>query len=83
MAQNYPNPFSESTNISFNLAKGCKVRIDIYNIQGQNICTLLDDVMDAGEYEITFNAGNLPGGLYFYKVNAGDFHAVKKMMLLK
>lgn len=83
MEQNYPNPFSSSTNIRFTLPKGGKVRIDIYNIQGQNVCTLLDDIMSSGEHEVIFNAGHLPGGLYFYKVTAGEFHTVKKMILLR
>jgi len=81
--QNYPNPFYSSTNIRFTLAKPGNVRIDINNIQGQNVCTILDENLDAGEHEVNFDGSSLTSGLYFYKVNTGEFQSVKKMMLLK
>jgi hypothetical protein len=83
LKQNYPNPFNPSTDIKFNLPKSTNVRIDIYSITGQKIQTLINKPMAAGHHEVTFNAQNLSSGIYVYKIEAGTFQDVKKMILLR
>jgi predicted GH43/DUF377 family glycosyl hydrolase len=83
LSQNYPNPFNPSTTIEFTLPKPESVKIEIYNIIGQKIETLLNKPMPAGDHRVTFNAGNFPSGIYFYRIEAGEFQDVKKMVLLK
>jgi hypothetical protein len=81
--QNYPNPFNPSTQISFNLPKPEFVTLEIYNTLGQKIETLLNKAMKAGQHEVEFNAQNLSSGIYFYRIEAGEFQDVKKMVLLR
>ena len=83
LGQNYPNPFNPATTIEFNLLKASDVRIEVYNIAGQKIQTLLNKNMTAGNHQAEFNAENLSSGVYFYKIEAGEFQDVKKMILLK
>jgi hypothetical protein len=81
--QNYPNPFNPETTASFDIMKAGDVRLIIYNITGQTVATLVNGAMTAGHHSIRFNAENLPSGLYFYRLEAGEFSAVKKMVLMK
>jgi hypothetical protein len=86
--QNYPNPFNASTVIEFTNKRDGHVTLQVYNILGQNVATLLDDFKPVGKYAITWDGtdsrGNVvPSGMYFYRVTTGDFTAVKKMTLLK
>jgi hypothetical protein len=81
--QNYPNPFNPVTNIRFDLPKPGKVRLDVYNIIGEQVTTLLDKDMEAGYHNIPFNASNLPSGVYIYKLQTEVKTDVKKMMFLK
>jgi para-nitrobenzyl esterase len=81
--QNYPNPFNPSTTINYTLPSDSKVIIKIYNILGQKLMTLLNNTEAAGTHQITFNAGNLPSGIYLYRIQAEDFTQTKKMILLK
>jgi hypothetical protein len=83
LSQNYPNPFNPSTNIEFDLPQVSNVRIEVYNTTGQQIHTLLNTKMSAGSHKVEFNAQNLSSGVYFYKINAGEFQDVKKMILLR
>ena len=83
LEQNYPNPFNPSTKISFSIPKESKVRIDVYNILGQGVRTLLNENKTTGNYTISFNAGNLPSGIYLYSIIADNFVQTKKMILLK
>jgi len=83
LEQNYPNPFNPSTYIKFGLPKSGKVNIEIFNILGQKVTTLIDDFKPAGYYVIRFNANYLASGIYFYKIQAGDFVKIKKMILMK
>lgn len=80
---NYPNPFNPLTRIKFALPEPEHVELIIYNIIGQKIVTLIKKTMNAGEHEIDFNADNLSSGIYYYKLHAGEFQDVKKMVLLK
>jgi len=83
LAQNYPNPFNPTTSIKYSLAAKSQVELKIYNILGKEIMRLVNNVQDAGNYEVQFNAQNLSSGVYFYELKAGSFSAKKKMMLIK
>lgn len=80
--QNHPNPFNPSTNIKFALPKPETVKIELYNTLGQKVETILNKEMIAGNHEVEFNPQNLSSGLYFYRIEASEFHDVKKMVLL-
>jgi hypothetical protein len=86
--QNYPNPFNPVTNISFALSKPCVVSLEIINITGQKVASLVDGTMEAGNHTILWdsrdsNGQPLASGIYFYRLKTGDFIDTKKMMLLK
>lgn len=81
--QNYPNPFNPSTTIEFALPKDAHVSLDIYNVIGQRVATLVDEVRQAGYHSVKFDAGKLASGLYIYRIAAGEVTMVKKMMLTK
>jgi hypothetical protein len=83
LAQNYPNPFNPSTKIAFSVPTQGNVTLKIYNMLGQEVATLLDEVRNAGVHEVAFDGINLSSGVYFYTLTAGDFVSTKKMMLLK
>jgi hypothetical protein len=86
---NYPNPFNPETTISFDVTQTSSfVTLDIYNIKGQKARTLVNEVLPAGEYSVVWNGRDSNGkrvgsGIYFYKLKAGDYQKVKKMILLK
>lgn len=83
LKQNYPNPFNPSTKIKFTLPKSEKVKIEVFNLLGQKIETLLNNKMPAGSHEIEFTAKNLPSGVYLYRIETDGFKEVRKMILLK
>jgi hypothetical protein len=83
IGQNYPNPFNPSTTIKFGLPRGEFVEIVVYDILGRKVATLVKEPKQAGMYEIKFDAINLASGVYFYKITAGSFTDVKKMLLVK
>jgi len=81
--QNYPNPFNPSTIITYSLANEEKVSLKVYDIMGGEVIELVNVKQAAGKYNIEFDASNLSSGLYIYSINAGDFSASKKMILIK
>jgi len=81
--QNYPNPFNPSTTISYQLPKAAYVTLKVYDVLGKEVEELVNKNKSAGIYNVTFNADDLPSGLYFYKIEAGKYSAVRKMMLMK
>jgi len=83
LEQNFPNPFNPSTNISYSVASTSKVTLRIFDILGREVQTLVNMTQVPGQYAVTFNAGNLASGVYFYQLNAGSFTQTKKLMLLK
>jgi hypothetical protein len=83
LSQNYPNPFNPTTKISYSIRKPGLVKIELYNTLGQKVRTLVDEVKPAGAYTVEVQANNLPSGIYFYRINAGDFRQVRKMLLMK
>ena len=80
---NYPNPFNSSTVIRFRLGDPAPVQLDIFNLLGQKIETLINSGMGSGEHEVAWNAGKVPSGVYFYKLSVGNKTSVKKMTILK
>jgi hypothetical protein len=83
LAQNYPNPFNPATTISFTLPTMERVKIEVFNTLGQTSARLLNEVLPAGRHSVQFIAGQLPSGVYFYRMQAGTFLDVKRMLLLK
>jgi photosystem II stability/assembly factor-like uncharacterized protein len=83
LSQNYPNPFNPSTKINFNLPKSGNVTLKVYDILGSEVATLVDESLNAGTYNIDWNASSLSSGVYFYRLQTGDFTDTKKMMLVK
>ncbi|NPV12605.1 MAG: T9SS type A sorting domain-containing protein [Ignavibacteria bacterium] len=83
--QNYPNPFNPTTKIRYSVKETKPVMIKLYDIVGREVTTLVNEVKDAGEYEVELNAGKfgLSSGVYFYQMKAGDFTSIKKMVVLK
>ena len=79
----YPKPFNPVTIIRFSTAERQFISLRVYDVLGSEIATLISDVKNAGNYEISFDAVNIPSGVYFYKLQAGNFVETKKMMLLK
>ncbi len=83
LAQNYPNPFNPETNISYTLADVAKVSLKVYTVTGEEVATLVNETQSAGSFNVSFNAASLPSGVYFYRLDAGNFSATHKMLLLK
>ena len=83
MLQNYPNPFNPSTTIKFSLPKATQLKINLYNMLGELVETIADGAYEAGYYTVSFNASNLPSGVYIYRIESNDYVKTMKMMLLK
>lgn len=93
LEQNYPNPFNPSTVIAYQVHASVKLTLKVYDLLGREVATLVDDYRNPGKYEVEFsakggsvsggNAHSLPSGIYFYKLEAGNFVDIKKMILLK
>jgi hypothetical protein len=81
--QNYPNPFNPFTKIRYEIPTESRVLIKVFDILGREAAALIDDFQKPGRYEVEWNAGNFASGVYFYSIKAGDFSAVKKLLLLK
>jgi photosystem II stability/assembly factor-like uncharacterized protein len=83
LQQNYPNPFNPVTIINYELPKAAFVHVSVYNIIGQEIRTVVNQYQQPGQKSVRFDGSSLPSGIYFYKITAGSFTSVKKMMLIK
>lgn len=83
LEQNYPNPFNPETRIKYNLPKSERAIVKIYNLNGKELETLVDAVQTAGEHEVTWRPQDLPSGIYFYRLQAGDFSKTKKLIFQK
>jgi predicted outer membrane repeat protein len=83
LAQNYPNPFNASTMISYELPYQARVTLDIYDILGRKITALEDGLQAAGYHQLLWQPGDIASGMYFYKLQAGNFNVTKKMLLIK
>jgi hypothetical protein len=80
---NYPNPFNPVTNINFDIPKNSIVSLDVYDISGKLVETIFKQQLNAGKYQVSYNAGNLSSGVYFYKLKSEYFTDTKKMVLVK
>ncbi|MCH8305227.1 MAG: choice-of-anchor D domain-containing protein, partial [Candidatus Marinimicrobia bacterium] len=83
LSQNFPNPFNPTTTFIYSLPEAVHVNIQIFNILGERVATLVNEQMNAGSHMIRWNAGNIATGVYFYRIRAGNYHAVKKMVFIK
>ena len=83
LSNNYPNPFNPTTKISYTIPERSNVSLKVYDLLGSEVEELVKGEVEAGEYKVTFNAFNLPGGVYFYRLQADKFVEIKKMILLK
>jgi hypothetical protein len=83
LSQNYPNPFNPSTNISFSIPSRSFVTLKIYDMLGREVTTIVSEEMSAGSYSRQWNATDIPSGVYFYRLQAGNFNQTKKLILLK
>lgn len=83
ISQNYPNPFNPSTTIRFVLPHSSFTILTIYDALGRDVTKLVNEKLSSGTYEVQWNGSNFPSGVYFYKLTAGDFAAVRKLVLLK
>jgi Secretion system C-terminal sorting domain len=83
LAQNYPNPFNPTTRISYSVPSRAQVTLRVYNILGQRVRTLVDEVLEAGDHVVTWDASEFASGMYFYKLSAGATRLSRKMVLLK
>lgn len=83
LKQNYPNPFNPITKIEYELPKDIFIKIKIYDILGREVKTLVNEFKNAGSYIISFNGSEFASGIYFYRIQAGSFVSVKRMVLIK
>ncbi|MBN2412472.1 T9SS type A sorting domain-containing protein [candidate division KSB1 bacterium] len=83
LMNNYPNPFNPQTTIKFTLKESRKVNLSVFNMKGQLVTTLIDKELDAGLFKAVWDAGDQPAGTYIYRITAGDFTDMKKMVLIK
>ncbi len=83
LSQNYPNPFNPATKINFDLPKDSKLSLKLYDMLGREVSTLVNEFRTAGYYTVDFNASSLSSGIYFYRLLAGEFSSVKKMVVVK
>ena len=83
LEQNYPNPFNPTTVISYSIPTASHVSVKVYDVLGNLISTLVNKKQVASSYQVNFDANNLSNGVYFYKIQAGNYTAIKKMLLIK
>ena len=83
LKQNYPNPFNPTTRIGFQIVAPGFVTLKVYDILGREVRTLVNEELKAGSYEKTFDASGLASGVYYYRIQAGDFAETKKLLLLR
>ena len=83
LSQNYPNPFNPSTNIKYQIATSNPVSLKIYDVLGNEVATLVNEIQSTGNYEVIFNASSLSSGTYFYRLQTGSLVESRKMILLK
>lgn len=83
LAQNYPNPFNPTTTIKYAVPEDAVVKIAVYDLSGKEVAVLVNEFKKAGFYTVLFNASNLPSGVYFYRMQAGNFSQTKQMILIK
>ena len=83
LSQNYPNPFNPHTVISYQLPVISEVNLSIYNLLGQKVTTLVNETQQVGSYQVEWDANEMASGIYYYRIEAGKFQDVKKMVLIR
>ena len=83
LGTNYPNPFNPSTRIKFDVPSSKFVTLKVFDVLGREVATLVNEVKQPGSYMVTFSAEGLASGVYFYRMQAGNFAATRKLMLLR
>jgi hypothetical protein len=83
LGQNYPNPFNPTTTINYSITSKGNVSLKVYDMLGKEVAVIVNEVKEAGNYSVTFNASELPSGIYFYNLTSGNFIQSKKLILLK
>jgi hypothetical protein len=83
LEQNFPNPFNPTTSIRFSVPQTERVELAVFNLNGQQVATLVDQVLTSGVYDVQFGVPGLASGIYFYRLHTPSFQSVKKMTLLK
>ena len=83
LEKNYPNPFNPSTTIQFALARRSHVMLKLYNVRGTEVTTLIDEALTPSTHKVVFEANGLVSGIYFYRIQAGEFVQTKRLTLLK
>ena len=83
LEQNYPNPFNPSTNIRYSVPEAGNITLAVYNVVGEEVAVLANGYTEAGSFNVTFDASNLPSGVYLYKLQSANSVQTKKMLLLK
>ena len=83
LSQNYPNPFKERTTIKYCVPDKMKIRLEVFNSDGSKLKTLVDEIKEAGTYQVEFDAKDLLSGEYLYKLESRDYFETKKMVLMK
>ena len=83
LSQNYPNPFNPTTNITFDIKEAGKVTLKVYNVRGQEVCTLVNNYLQPGTHNVTFDAAEMSSGVYFYTLKVNGFKVSKKMLLMR
>jgi hypothetical protein len=83
LRQNYPNPFNPSTTIGYTLARRSHVTLSVYNTLGQQVAALINENQESGSHEVRFDGSGLASGVYFYRIQAGDFVQTKRLILLR
>jgi hypothetical protein len=83
LEQNYPNPFNPTTVIKFQVSSSKFVSLKVYDVLGREVKTLVNEKLEAGSYETTFDATGLASGIYFYRLQSGEFVSTKRLLLLK
>jgi len=81
--QNYPNPFNPATTIEFQIPQAAPVRLEVFDLLGQKVATVVDEIVSAGVYRVPFVATDLPSGTYLYRLSAGNFIQTRKLTILK
>ena len=83
LGQNYPNPFNPTTHIRFNIPETGNTKLTVYNMMGEAVANLVNGVVSAGGHTVSWNAANMPTGVYFYRLESGNFTQTKKLLLVK
>ena len=83
LGQNYPNPFNPITHIRFNIPETGNTKLTVFNIMGEAVANLVDGVVSAGGHTVSWNAANMPTGVYFYRMESGNFSQTRKLLLVK